>query len=172
MTMQYDVKSAHLGNSGQLLTGRARLKQLTYLGNGSQAGVLALFDSTTAPVSAVYARSGNTVTVTKTGHGLSTGATVGIAYSAATGVSATDGNYTITVVDANTFTITDPNSGSVSGGTSCFYVNTGATWLTTFDTLSGSTAGQQVLIPGEGLLFVNGVYAQMQYISMVTVFYG
>jgi hypothetical protein len=64
------------------------------------------------PVVGAYARSGATVTVTKTGHGFTTGASV--TFSATTG-DATSGVYTITVVNANTFTFTDTNTGTTSG---------------------------------------------------------
>ena len=186
MTMQYDVKASHLNQSGFLVlngsANRTRLKQLTYSGNAGQAGTLMLFDTLTAPISAVYARSGTTVTVTKTAHGLSTGTQIGIGYLSASGASATDGNWTITVTDANTFTITDPNSGTVSGGTTCYYVvayptgftvnQNSARWLMAFDTLTGATSTQQVSIPGEGVLTQLGAYAQMTYIGFVTAFYG
>jgi hypothetical protein len=186
MTMQYDVKASHLNESGFLtLNGtanRTRIKQVTYSGNASQSGTMIFFDTLTAPVSAVYSRTGATVTVTKSSHGLATGAMVGIGYLSATGLSATDGNYTITVTDANTFTITDPNSGSVSGGTTCYYVPAYTTadtryinpnrWLMAFDTLTGATSTQQVIIPGEGVLVQNGAYVNMSYIGFVTAFYG
>lgn len=172
MTMQYDVKSAHLSQSGFLVLDRSRLKQVTYVGNASQTGTLNFFDTSVAPTSAVYARSGTTVTVTKNGHGLQTGDVVGIAFTQASGNAATNGNYSITYVDANTFTITDPNSGTVSGGTACFYVNSGNAWMTSFDTLSGAVNAQQVPVPGEGVLARNGIYATLTNINFVTIFYG
>ena len=62
---------------------------------------------------ATYARSGSTVTVTSTGHGLSNGSEVILDFTSG---NATDGFYTITsVADANTFTITDSASGTTSG---------------------------------------------------------
>jgi hypothetical protein len=64
------------------------------------------------PVTATYARSGATVTVTKVGHGFTTGAIV--TFRATTG-TATAGVYTITVVNADTFTFTDTNTGTTSG---------------------------------------------------------
>jgi hypothetical protein len=181
--MQYDIKSSHLGQSGFLTIGnRARLKQVLYAGNGSQSGSLNLFDTAVAPVSASYGRSGTTITVSKSGHGLSTGATVGIGFAIASGASATDGNYVITVTDANTFTITDPNSGTVTPGTNCWYVVSypnGDTryanpqrWLCQYDTVAGQTSTTQVLVPGEGMLCTNGIYAVCSTISFVSIFYG
>ena len=171
--MQTDVKSAHQAVTGFLIpAARTRVKQITYSGNGSQAGALILFDTTTAPVTASYAKTANVVTVSSTAHGLSNGAIVGIGYLSATGNSATDGNYAISNALANTFNITDINLVSnVSGGTTCYYVSNGS-WVTSFDTLTTQTATQQILIPGEGVLIQNGLYAQMSLINFVTIFYG
>ncbi len=63
---------------------------------------------------ATYARSGNTVTVTSTNHGLANGSDVILDFTSG---GATDGYYTIqSVADANTFTITDSSSGTISAG--------------------------------------------------------
>ncbi len=59
-----------------------------------------------------YTRTGNTVTVTATAHGMATG---NIAVMSITSGGATSGSYTVTVVDPNTFTYTDPSSGTTSG---------------------------------------------------------
>jgi len=175
MTMQTDVKAAHLNQSGFLTKFRCRKKQVTLAGNASQSGKLAFFDTQTAPVtSGNYGRSGTTITVSSTAHGLSTGATIGISFNTSSGVSATDGNYTITVTDANTFTMTDINSGTVTNaGTGCQYVvgNTNV-WIATYETLSGATATQQLLVPGEGQLCANGIYAYMANMGFVTIHYG
>jgi len=182
MTMQYDVKASHLNQSGFLVTSgnRTRLKQITLAGNASQSGSLVFFDTITAPVtSATYGRSGNTITVSSTGHGLSTGAYVGISFNNSSGVSATDGNYVITVTDANTFTMTDVNSGTVTNaGTGCQYVSSSATsntqnkWVSTYETLTGATATQQLTVPGEGLLCNQGLYVYMVNMGFVTIHYG
>lgn len=65
-----------------------------------------------APITSTYARSADTVTVTHAGHGLTTGDKV--TFRATTG-DATAGVYEITVVDSDTFTFTDPESGTTSG---------------------------------------------------------
>jgi hypothetical protein len=64
------------------------------------------------PITATYARSSDTVTVTKASHGLTTSDS--ITFRATTG-TATAGVYTVTVVDTDTFTFTDPESGTTSG---------------------------------------------------------
>jgi hypothetical protein len=175
MTIQTDVKAAHLNQSGFMTNFRCRKKQVTLAGNASQTGKLVFFDTQTAPVtSGNYGRSGNTITVSSTAHGLTTGTLIGISFNTNTGVFATDGNYIITVTDANTFTMTDINSGTVTNaGTGCQYVfgNTN-TWLATYETLTGATATQQLLVPGEGQLCRNGIYAYMSNMGFVTVHYG
>jgi len=169
MTMQYDVKGAHLSGSGVMASGRVRLKNLIYLGTGT-AGSIDVFDTITAPVTtATYARSGTTVTVTSTAHGLTTGQNIGITFSPASGVSASANNYAVTVTGANTFTITDLNSGTIAGGTACIY-STGK-WLTSYNT---GTAVQpfQVIFSGEGVLALTGIYVVVTNINYQTIQYG
>ena len=171
--MQTDVLAGHLDVSGFIVpNGRNRVKQITFQGSGGGAGVVEIFDTTVAPITASYGRTGALVTVTKSAHGLATGNRIGIGFSAAGGASGTDGNYTITVVDANSFTITDPNSGTVTPGTACRYVNSGARWLVSFGTAQSVTTPVAVLVPGEGILAAQGIYASISNTSFVTVFYG
>jgi hypothetical protein len=171
--MQTDVSAGHLDVSGFIIpNGRYRIKQITYQGSGGGAGVVEIFDTTVAPTTASYGRSGTLVTITKSAHGLATGDRVGIGYSAASSVSGTDGNYVITVVDSSTFTVDDPNSGTVTPGTACRYVNSGARWLVSFGTAVSVTTPVAVLVPGEGILAAKGIYASISNTSYVTVFYG
>ena len=171
--MQTDIQSGHLDVVGFIIpNGRARVKGIVYQASGGGAGVVDIFDTTAAPISATYGRSSALVTVSKTAHGLNTGDRVGIAYSAASGASATNGNFTITKVDANSFTITDFNSGTVTPGTACVYVNSGARWLTSFSTIVSQTTPVNVLLPGEGLLAALGIYVNFTNTTFVTIFYG
>jgi hypothetical protein len=167
--MQYDVKASHLSGTGLMVSGRARLKNLIYLGTGT-AGSIDVFDTTTAPVTTgTYARSGYTVTVTSTAHGLVSGQNIGITFAAATGTSATAGNYVVTKLTADTFTITDINTGTIAGGTACIY-STGK-WLVSYNTTTG-VQPFQVILPGEGVLAQNGIYAVVTNIVFQTVHYG
>ena len=168
--MQYDVKTSKVQGPGFLYVGRVRLKQGTVLGNGT-AGYLDFFDTKTVPTAATYGRSGYTVTVTKTGHGLSTGDIVGIAYVAASNVAPVSGNYTITKVDADTFTITDLNSGTIATSTVCNYVNNGGRWVLGINT-GTNLQPFQLLIPSEGVLCVQGVYANSVNILSTQITYG
>lgn len=172
--MQYDVKAAHLNQSGIAVAFSVRLKQITLSGNASQSGKMVFFDCITAPVTnANYGRSGNIVTISSTAHGLNTGDFVGISYNSSSGLSATDGNYQVVRVDANTFTIEDLNSGTVvNAGTGCQYVTGINRWVSTYETLAGATATQQLLVPGEGLLCKQGVYIYMVNMGFATIHYG
>jgi hypothetical protein len=176
MAMQYDVQSVHLNQSGFGTTNRVRVKGLVAQANA--AASVSIFDSLTAPVTtATYTRTGYTVTVTSTAHGLQTGQRVGITFGVATGGSATNGNYTITRTGADTFTLTDINTGSISGaGNSVVYVsNTGVgnstQWHGSFDIASGNISISP--FPGEGFLIENALYLQCSAnVVAVTAFYG
>jgi len=172
MGMQTDVKQGHLNQSGFFVLGRNRVKGISFFGSGSDA-TLVLFDTTTAPVTAsvTYARSGTTVTVTKTAHGLITGDVVGIHFDSNTSQSATDGNYSITRTGADTFTLTDINSGTITS-TAAAYVSGGGRWLMTYEIDSTDTFSNAPFIPGEGVLAVNGIYALMTNIDSVQIYYG
>jgi len=172
MGMQYDVKQAHLNQSGFFVLGRNRVKGISFFGAGSDA-TLVLFDTTSAPVTAsvTYARTDTTVTVTKTAHGLVTGDVVGIHFNSNTSVSATDGNYTITRTGADTFTLTDINSGSITS-TAASYVSGGGRWLMTYEIDATDTFSNAPFIPGEGVLATQGIYALMTNIDSTQIYYG
>lgn len=168
MTMQTDVLSAHLNVSGQMVVGRARLKGLISMGTAT-AGTVNFWDATTAPVAMTYERSGATVTVTKSAHGLTTGDRVGLTFGVdGSGRAATNGNYVVTVLTSSTYTVTDINSGTVTAATAG---SQGTKWMATFDTNTASDV-TTLLIPGEGVLAANGIYCQMSNQTAVTVFYG
>jgi hypothetical protein len=166
--MQTDVKSGHLNNSGFVVLGRNRLKAVSMVGTAT-AGTLDIFDTTTAPVSATYERAGTLVTVTKNGHGLATGDVVGIAFVSAGGVSATNGNYVITRLGANTFTVTDINSGTIASGTVAVYASL---WVASYDVGATDVFGNFALIPGEGILVKNGIYLSMSNLLSANIYYG
>jgi hypothetical protein len=170
MGMQYDVKQGHLNQSGFFVLGRNRVKGVSFFGG---SGTLVLFDTTSAPVSSsvTYAQSGTTVTVSKTSHGLVTGNVVGIHFDSNTGVSATDGNYSITRVDANSFTLTDINSRTITS-TAALYVSGVNRWLLTYETHSSDEFQNAPLIPNEGVLAQNGIYAYMSAIDSAQIYYG
>ena len=166
--MQTDVKAGHLNNSGFVVLGRTRIKAVSMVGTAA-AGSLDIFDTTTAPVAATYARSGTTITVTKSAHGLSTGDVVGLTFATASGTSGTNGNYVITVASSSTFTVTDINSGTIAGGTVAAYASL---WLVSYDIGTGDYFGNYALVPGEGILVKNGIYMSMTNILSANLYYG
>ena len=171
MGMQYDVKQAHLNSSGYLVKYPVRVKGLSYIGTAT-AGYVVLFDTaTTTPVSSsvTYARSGTTVTVTKTAHGLTTGTVIGIHFLSNSGVSATDGTYTITVTGANAFTLTDINTGTITSTSAVYAVGK---WLMTYEPVATDIFANVPYIPGEGVRVETGVYAEMSNMDSVQIFYG
>lgn len=172
MSMQTDVLSAHANQSGFLTVGPSRLKGFLSVAS-STAGTVNVWDTTTAPVSMTYGRSGTTITITQAAHGLTTGQVVGLTFAEAGGVSATNGNYVVTVTNSTTYTVTDINSGTIATSTAG---TQGTRWLTSFDTSAVTTSGtaQSVyaILPGEGMVVRNGLYAQLANQNSFTVFYG
>jgi hypothetical protein len=168
MGMQTDVKSGHLNNSGFVVLGRNRLKGASMVGTAT-AGTLDIFDTTAAPVAATYARSGTTITVTKSAHGLADGSVIGLTFATASGSSGTNGNYVITVTSSSTFTVTDINSGTIAGGTVAAYASL---WIASYDTGASDLFGNFALIPGEGILVKNGIYLSMSNLLSANVYYG
>ena len=171
MAMQYDVKQGHLNQSGFFVKFRTRVKGVSFFGGG---GDFVLFDTTTAPVTSgvTYERAATLVTVTKNGHGLNTGDVVGIHFNLAGGVGATDGNYPITRLTANTFTLTDINSGTVANTATAVYVSGANRWLMTYETQATDEYQNAPIVPGEGVLAVNGIYAYMVDIDSAQIYYG
>jgi hypothetical protein len=169
--MATDVKQAHINLSGFLVLGRTRVKALSYVGT-SGAGTLVFFDTATVPVSSgvTYGRTGTTVTVTKTAHGLVTGDVVGIHFEASP--SATDGNYVITRIDANSFSLTDINSGTITGTPGAVYVSGGGSWLLTYEASASDIFNNAPEIPEDGVLALRGVYAYMDGIALANIYYG
>ena len=166
--MQTDVKSGHLNNSGFVVLGRNRLKAVSMVGTAT-AGTLDIFDTTTAPVAATYARTAAVITVTKVAHGLATGDIVGLTFATASGTSGTNGNYTITRTGADTFTVTDINSGTIAGGTVAAYASL---WVASYDIGTGDYFGNFALIPGEGIMVKNGIYLSMSNLLSANIYYG
>jgi hypothetical protein len=83
----------------------------TQLDNGYLCRAWVNFDGTSSNLTGTYTRSGNTITVSITSHGLSTGQTVYLDFT--TG-GATDGVYVVTVVNANSYTVIDTASGTIT----------------------------------------------------------
>jgi len=171
------VRAGHLHSSGYIYRNRTAVKALDVVGTSS-AGILELWDTDVPPVtSGTYVRSGTTVTVTDTAHGLKTGDVIGISFEPDTGVIATPGNYEITVVDADTFTLTDINSGTIANDPDCRYVysnsdQTEARWMATWHTAATDIFFNGFSVPANGLLARKGVYVYAENLASVNVYYG
>jgi hypothetical protein len=166
---QTPVKQAHLNASGFMVLGRNRVKAISFTGSAT-AGYVTLFDTTVAPVTtATYGRSGTTITVSSTAHGLVTGQVIGVDWAAGTGGTATNGNYSVTVTNANTFTITDINSGSITAGAAMVYASR---WVMTYDVAAGDSYNNSPFIPDDGVIVFDGVYAQMSNVTACNIYYG
>ncbi len=170
--MQTDVKQAHHNGSGFFVKGRNRVKGISMVGSGAADGILVLFDAAAAPVTAsvTYGRSGTTVTVAKTSHGLVSGDVIGIHFANGTGGSATDGTYTVTRIDANSFSITDINSGTITGSPAAIYAV--GRWLITYEVDNTDVFQNAPFIPGEGVLATTAVYGYMSNIQAAQIYYG
>ena len=172
MGMQTDVLSAHTNQTGFLMSGRTRLRGFLAISSAT-AGTVNVWDTTTAPTAMTYGRAATLITVTLASHGLTTGQQIGLTFAPASGVSATNGNYVVTVLTSSTYTVTDINSGTIVAGTAG---TQGTRWLTSFDTSAVTTSGTAqtvyALLPGEGILAQNGLYAQMTNQDSFTVYYG
>ena len=163
--------------SGFAVLGPHRLKEFSIIGTASE-GKLTVYDTDTAPVAGTYAQSGTTVTVTDVGHGLATGDVVGICFASGTGGTATSGNYSITVVDADTFTITMLNSDTITDTPACNYVaNSGANqtnpkrWLMCKGVAAGDSFANVFTVPNSGFVTKRGVYFLMSNLLEADMFY-
>ena len=171
--MQTDVKYSRLTQSGWMVSGPCRVKGVGLRNASSGVGRIFLFDTDTTPVTATYAQSTTTVTVTKTAHGLNTGDTVSIGYSLdGSNHAATCGTYTITRTGADTFTITDPNSATVSASTACYYVTGNNRWMWVRGLADGDIYNNFELFPAEGIQAKQKVYAVISNIISSSAFYG
>ena len=170
MSMQYDVKQAHLNSSGYFVNYPVRVKGVSFTG-AATAGYITLFDTSSTPVSSsvTYAQTANTVTVTKTSHGINTGDVIGIHFLSNSGVSATDGTYSITKTGSDTFTLTDINSRSIASTAAVYAVGK---WLLTYETVATDIFTNVPFIPGEGIRAETGVYAYMVNMDAAQIIYG
>jgi hypothetical protein len=152
-----------------MVLGRNRVKAISFTGSAT-AGYVTLFDTTVAPVTtATYGRSGTTITVTLSAHGLTTGQTIGVDFAAGTGGTATNGNYLVTVTNSSTFTLTDINSGSITAGAAMVF---SSKWLMTYDVAASDSFNNSPFIPDDGVIAIDGIYAQMSNVVACNIYYG
>jgi hypothetical protein len=162
MAMQYDVLSYHNTVSGVAVPYRTRLKGIVVSPTSSTTLNVGFMNNVFS--TGTYSQTGTTMTVTLTAHGLVNGDRVWL--SCTTG----DGNsdlYSVTVTDANTFTVTSSTSESASGN-----VNVYTQILTEIDCATATSF--YTLIPGEGIVGQDGLYVGLPSTGTVTttIFYG
>jgi hypothetical protein len=160
MTMQYDVKSAHQSASGTAVSYATRLKGITVTSGTASARNIGIADPTVSK-SGTYSQTTTTITVTITAHGLVNGQRVFLDFT--TGTSR-DAVFTVTVTDANVFTVTSTTA-STSGNVTMY-----TTILLELDTFN--TVGLPVQIPGEGIYCPNGIYVGLGNSVTATIYYG
>ena len=88
-------------------------------------------------------------------------------FAAGTGGTATTGIYSVTVTDANVFTVTDTASGTITGSP---VVTMYADILMEIDAYNPTAFN--VLVPGEGVVATSGIYTGLAANVTATVFYG
>ena len=157
MGMQFDVKSIHVATDGLVVGYRTRLKGAVISPLVTATRYTVFADNVS--VTGTYARSTTTATITATNHGLSTGQWAYIDWDL------TDDPYQVTVVDANTFTVTVANSGGTSGAA--------VVWpRVLLQADSQNATAYSIVIPGEGILAENGIRAFTDANVHATIFYG
>ena len=162
MTMQYDVKSYHNSVSGVAVPYRTRLKGVVISPSTSTTYNVAVANNVSQ--TGTYDIPGTTTcTVTMAGHGVVLGARVWLTFSTGNAINDT---YDVTAVTQNTFTVTTgvlTTSGNVTVYTQI---------LTELDCSSGTSF--YTLIPGEGILALDGLYVGLPTANTVTstIFYG
>jgi len=161
MAQQYDVKSFHNTVSGVAVDYKTRLKGVVISPSTSTTYNISFCEN--IYVSGTYDVPGSTVcTVTSANHGLLDGNRVYLDFTSGT---AQDEAYTVSNVTQNTFTVT------VASATTSGNVNLYPFILAEFDCSSGTSF--YTLIPGEGILANNGIYAGIPSTSITTtIFYG
>ena len=161
--MQTDVNSTHImvGTSGLVFGGRTRLKGAVVSNTTSGTPANVAFASNVS-ISGTYSVSTTTCTVTVSGgHGLSTGNRVLLVFT--TG-GANTSPYTVTVSSSTVFTVTVA-TGSQSGNVT-IYPNI----LMEVDITNSVPVS--ITVPGEGIVFPNGIYCGVPTNIAATVFYG
>ena len=160
MTMQYDVKAIHQSASGTAVSYATRLKGITVTSGTASARNIGIADPTVSK-SGTYSQTTTTITVTITGHGLVDGQRVFLDFTSGT---SRDAVFTVTVTNANVFTVTSTTA-STSGNVTMY-----TTILLELDTFN--TVGLPVQIPGEGIYCPNGIYVGLGNSVTATIYYG
>lgn len=160
--MQYDVQSSVVKLPGTVVDYRTRLKGFTITPASVSLRNVSFCDPTVTK-SGTWSRTGTLVTVTINNNGLVNGQRVYL--NVATGTTMRDGTYEVSNVTTNTFEVTSATSGSATGTVDMYTAI--SLEVDTFNIIS-----LPVLIPGEGILFENGIYVGLGANTTASIFYG
>ena len=160
--MQYDVQSYVAKIPSTAVAYRTRLKGFTITPTSVSLRNISFCDPAVTK-SGTWSRTGTLVTVTINNNGLTNGQRVYL--NVATGTTMRDGTYEVSNVTANTFEVTSVTSGTASGTVDMY--SKIALEVDTFNIIS-----LPVLIPGEGILFENGIYVGLGANTTASIFYG
>lgn len=160
--MQYDVQSDVVKIPGTVVDYRTRLKGFTITPASVSLRNVSFCDPTVTK-SGTWSRTGTLVTVTINNNGLVNGQRVYL--NVATGTTMRDGTYEVSNVTTNTFEVTSATSGSATGTVDMYTAI--SLEVDTFNIIS-----LPVLIPGEGILFENGIYVGLGANTTASIFYG
>jgi hypothetical protein len=76
----------------------------------------------------------------------------------------------VTRIDADSFSVTDINSGTITGTPAAVYAV--GRWLMTYEVDSTDVFQNAPFIPGEGVLANTAVYGYMSNIAAAQIYYG
>ena len=162
--MQTDVNSTHImtSTSGLVFGGRTRLKGAVVSNTTSGTPANVAFANNVNVTGGTYSVTSTTCTVTvSAGHGLVSGNRVLLVFT--TG-GANTSPYTVTVSSSTVFTVTVA-TGSQSGNVTIY-----PTILMEVDITNSVPVS--ITVPGEGIVFPNGIYCGVPTNIAATVFYG
>ena len=160
--MQYDVQSDVVKIPSTIVNYRTRLKGFTITPTSVSLRNVSFCDPTVTK-SGTWSRTGTLVTVTINNNGLVNGQRIYL--NVATGTTMRDGTYEVSNVTTNTFEVTSVTSGSATGTVDMY-----TAILLEVDTFN--IISLPVLIPGEGILFENGIYVGLGANTTASIFYG
>jgi hypothetical protein len=162
--MQTDVKSFHvMTGTPASISQRTRLKGAV-VSNTSSGTPANVFFANNLSISGTYNIPGSTTctVTTSTAHGLTTGDRVWLDFTS--GAGTTDNAYTVTVTTTTAFTVTTASL-TTSGNVTVY----GQALMEVDITNSVPVS---ILVPGEGILAINGIFVGTPANIAATVFYG
>jgi hypothetical protein len=158
MGFQFDVKSKHASVSGLLVGGRTRLKGAVMFPFTGATEYAAFVDDVSIP--GTFTRTTTVATITSANHGLAVGDWVYLDWGL------TDNPYQIqTSANANTFTVTVPDTGITTGAVTIWY-------KVLLQADASNATAYTIAIPGDGIVAPTGLRVFLPANFHTTAFYG